>query len=75
MCTSIEAKHFTESLILEKCAALAGPVALNNPEGCTHFLIRFHPELCAEALKMFAEGDPAPLWQIAIILRITRLMD
>ena len=55
--------------------ALAGPTALNNPEGCTHFLIRFHPELFVEILRTLAEGDPTSLWQIAIILGITRLMD
>lgn len=49
--------------------------ALNNPEGCTHFLIRFHPELSVAVLRTPAEGDPTSPWQIAIILGITRLMD
>lgn len=57
--------------------ALAGPTALNNPEGCTHFLISFHPELFVEVLRTLAEGllGPTSPWQIAVILGIMRLMD
>lgn len=55
--------------------ALAGPTALNNPEVCTHFLVRFHPELFVAVLRTLAEGDPTSPWQIAIILGISRLMD
>lgn len=55
--------------------ALAAPAALNNPEGCTSFLVRFHPELFVDVLRTLAEGDPTSPWQIAIILGITRLMD
>lgn len=37
----------------------AGPHALNNQEGCIHFL--YYPmQPFVEALKMFAKGDLAP---------------